>query len=156
MFIAVFVLAAAANSLLIGAAVTTINILLGVPAWRALGTTRPAEKDGLVILILSPLIVPGIAVIMGIQVVFIRMGRADTRTGVILSHLLPMLPYMILVMKGVFANYDRDFEAQARSLGARPLQVLRHGTLPSVFPGVMIGSLSPFRYREVSMCLPSR
>ncbi len=120
MFIAVFVLAAAANSLLIGAAVTTINILLGVPAWRALGTTRPAEKDGLVILILSPLIVPGIAVIMGIQVVFIRMGRADTRTGVILSHLLPMLPYMILVMKGAFANYDSDFEVRARSLGSRP------------------------------------
>jgi putative spermidine/putrescine transport system permease protein len=47
-------------------------------------------------------------------------------------------------MKGVFANYDRNFEAQARSLGARPLQVVRHITLPSVFPGVMIGSLFVF------------
>lgn len=138
------VLAALSNSLLIGAAVTAINILLGVPAGRALATAGLARSDGLEILILAPLIVPGIAVIMGIQVVFIRMGLADTRVGVILSHLLPTLPYMILVMKGVFANYDRDFEAQARSLGARPLQVLRHITLPSVFPGVMIGSLFVF------------
>ncbi len=138
------VLAAVVNSLVIGAAVTVINILLGVPAGRVLGTTRLGGKDGLEILILAPLIVPGIAVIMGIQVVFIRIGLADTRTGVIFSHLLPTLPYMILVMKGVFANYDRDFEAQARSLGARPLQVLRHITLPSVFPGVMIGSLFVF------------
>jgi putative spermidine/putrescine transport system permease protein len=138
------VLVAVVNSLVIGAAVTAINILLGVPAGRALGTTRLAGKDGLEILILAPLIVPGIAVIMGIQVVFIRIGLADTRTGVIFSHLLPTLPYMILVMKGVFANYDRNFEAQARSLGARPLQVLRHITLPSVFPGVMIGSLFVF------------
>ncbi len=138
------VLAAIVNSLLIGAAVTAINILLGVPAGRALGTTGLARKDGLEILILAPLIVPGIAVIMGIQVVFIRIGLADTRAGVILSHLLPTLPYMILVMKGVFANYDSNFEAQARSLGARPLQVLRHITLPSVFPGVMIGSLFVF------------
>jgi putative spermidine/putrescine transport system permease protein len=135
---------AVVNSLIIGVAVTIINILLGVPAGRALGTTRLAERDGLEILILAPLIVPGIAVIMGIQVVFIRIGLADTRTGVILSHLLPTLPYMILVMKGVFANYDRNFEAQARTLGARPLQVLRHITLPSVFPGVMIGSLFVF------------
>mgnify|MGYP006294408511 CR=1 len=132
------------NSLLIGVSVTVANIVLGVPAGRALGTSRFAGRDGLELLILAPLIVPGIAVIMGIQVVFIRMGLADTRLGVILAHLLPTLPYMVLVMKGVFANYDTQYEEQARSLGAGSLQVLIHVTLPTVLPGVTIGALFVF------------
>ena len=132
------------NSLLIGVSVTGLNVLLGVPAGRALGTSRFAGRDGLEILILAPLIVPGIAVIMGVQVVFIRLGLADTRAGVVLSHLLPTLPYMILVMKGVFSNYEHDYEAQARTLGARPLQVLWRVTLPTVLPGVVVGSLFVF------------
>lgn len=132
------------NSLVIGLTVTAINILLGVPAGRALGSARLRDRDGVELLILAPLIVPGIAVIMGIQVVFIRVGLADTRLGVVIAHLLPTLPYMILVMKGVFTNYDRDYEEQARSLGARWFQVIVHITLPSVFPGVVIGSLFVF------------
>jgi putative spermidine/putrescine transport system permease protein len=135
---------ALANSLIIGVAVTTLNVVLGVPAGRALARSRLGAREGLELLVLAPLIVPGIAVIMGVQVVFIRAGLADTRPGVVLAHLLPTLPYMVLVMKGVFANYDADYDQQARTLGARGLQVLFHVTLPSVLPGVVIGGLFVF------------
>ena len=138
------VMPALINSVVIGTVVTMINIVLGVPAGRVLGTTRLGARGGLELLILAPLIVPGISVIMGIQVVFIRIGLADTRTGVILAHLLPTLPYMILVMKGVFANYDEQYEQQARSLGARRVQVFVHVTLPSVLPGIVVGGLFVF------------
>jgi putative spermidine/putrescine transport system permease protein len=138
------VLQALANSTIVATVVTLLNVGLGVPAGRALAVARLRRQAGIELLVLAPLIVPGIAVIMGVQVVFIRMGLADTRAGVVLSHLLPTLPYMILVMKGVFANYDRDYEAQARSLGAGRLQVLLHVTLPGVLPGVVIGSLFVF------------
>ncbi|MFO8064282.1 MAG: ABC transporter permease [Spirochaetota bacterium] len=138
------VLPALLNSVVIAAVVTLINVVLGVPAGRVLGTARFGMRGGIELLILAPLIVPGIAVIMGIQVVFIRIGLADTRAGVILAHLLPTLPYMILVMKGVFANYDHNYEQQARSLGARPGQVFAYVTLPSVFPGVVVGALFVF------------
>jgi putative spermidine/putrescine transport system permease protein len=47
-------------------------------------------------------------------------------------------------MSGVFANYDAAAEAQARSLGARPLQVLWHVMLPAIAPGVAVAGLFAF------------
>lgn len=61
-----------------------------------------------------------------------------------LVHLVPTLPYMVLVMSGIFANYDIAFEEQARSLGANALQTFWHVTLPAILPGVIVGALFAF------------
>ena len=54
----------------------------------------------------GPPIVPALAVVMGIHVAFIKFGLADTMPGVILVHLIPTTPYMVMVLAGVFANYN--------------------------------------------------
>jgi putative spermidine/putrescine transport system permease protein len=95
-------------------------------------------------MILAPVIVPGIAVALGLHAVFIQIGLTNTLAGVVLVHLIPTLPYMTLVMAGIFANYDPAFEQQARSLGASPLQTFRHVTLPAILPGIIVGGLFAF------------
>jgi putative spermidine/putrescine transport system permease protein len=94
--------------------------------------------------ILAPSIIPGLAVIMGIHVLFIRLGLADKIIGVVLVHLIPTIPYMTISMSGVFANYDPDFEEQARSLGASPIKTFFLITLPAVFPGIVTGAMFAF------------
>jgi putative spermidine/putrescine transport system permease protein len=76
--------------------------------------------------------------------VFIGLGLTNTVTGVVLVHLIPALPYMILVMAGIFANLDPDFERQAQSLGAGRCQAFRHVTLPAILPGLVVGALFTF------------
>ena len=71
-------------------------------------------------------------------------GIHNSIPGVILVHLVPTLPYMTLVMSGVFANYDTDFELQARSLGAGRMATQWYVTLPAIFPGVVVGALFAF------------
>jgi putative spermidine/putrescine transport system permease protein len=128
----------------IAACATALSILIGVPAGRALGMHGFRGKAIVELVILAPVIVPGIAVALGIHSVFIGIGLTNTVTGVILVHLIPTLPYMTLVMAGIFANYDADFEQQARSLGASPLQVLWYVTLPAIMPGLIVGGLFAF------------
>jgi putative spermidine/putrescine transport system permease protein len=132
------------NSLLISVMVTLFAALVGIPAGRALGLHRFPAKAAVELFILAPLIVPPITVAMGIHVVFIRLGLVDRLIGVILVHLIPTVPYMTVVMRGVFANFERGYEEQARSLGARPLQVLFRVTLPAIVPGIMTGGLFVF------------
>ena len=62
----------------------------------------------------------------------------------ILVHLIPTIPYMVLVMAGIFSNYDPAFELQARSLGASPLKTFWHVTLPAIMPGIIVGGLFAF------------
>ncbi|NJN55262.1 MAG: ABC transporter permease subunit, partial [Anaerolineae bacterium] len=60
------------------------------------------------------------------------------------AHLVPVMPYLVLVLMAAFANYNLDYEGQARVLGARPYQVFRHVTLPAIWPGLMVGCLFAF------------
>jgi putative spermidine/putrescine transport system permease protein len=132
------------NSLVIAVLVTFISVLLGVPAGRALGMYRFRGKSLIELFILAPSIIPGLAVIMGIHVMFIKLGLAETLLGVVLVHLVPTIPYMTISMSGVFANYDPDFEEQARSLGATPFKTFFLITLPAVFPGIVTGAMFAF------------
>lgn len=81
---------------------------------------------------------------MGMQVIFIRLGLTDTMIGVIIVHLIPTIPYMTISMSGVFANYDPAFEEQARSLGAGSAKTFFLITIPTVFPGIIIGGMFAF------------
>jgi putative spermidine/putrescine transport system permease protein len=132
------------NSVTVALAVTALSALIGLPAGRALGLYEFRGKTAVLFLILAPAIMPMIAVVMGIHIAFLRVGLADTWLGVVLVHLVPVMPYMVLVLTAAFSNYDLDYEGQARTLGARPLQVFRHITLPAIWPGLMVGSLFAF------------
>ena len=128
----------------ISLAATVLSIIVGIPAGRALGMYKFRGKEIVELMILAPTIVPGIAVVLGIHSVFISMGLNNTVTGVILVHLIPTLPYMVLVMSGIFSNYDPAFEAQARSLGASSLKTFWYVTLPAIMPGIIVGGLFAF------------
>ena len=133
-----------AQSLLIAILSTGSALLVGLPAGRALGLIAFPGKGAIKLFLLLPIIVSPLATLMGIQFVLIRLGLSGTLLGVVLVHLLPTVPYMTLVMSSVYANFDTDYEIQARSLGASPMQVFWQITLPLIFPGVIVGSLFAF------------
>jgi putative spermidine/putrescine transport system permease protein len=124
--------------------VTLLSLLVGLPAGRALGLYRFRGKSIVQFIILAPAIVPGFAAAMGIHLVFIRYGLTDTLPGVVLVHLIPVLPYVVLVLSGVFANFEVEAEEAARTLGANRWQVFRYVTLPAITPGVVAAALFAF------------
>ena len=138
------VLTGLGNSVVIALAVAAVASLVGLSAGRALGLHSFRGKRLVQLLLLAPVIVPGIAVTLGIQVYFIRYGLSDTRRGVVLVHLLSAVPYVSLVMSSVYANLDLRLEDQARTLGARPVQVFLRITLPAVAPGLAVAALFAF------------
>jgi len=138
------VLEGLAQSLAIAITTTLLSLLIGLPAGRALGVMEFPGKAVLKLFLLTPIIVSPLATLMGIQYVLIRLGLNGTLLGVVLVHLMPTLPYMTLVLASVFANFDTGYEIQARSLGANPIAVFTHITLPLITPGVMVGALFSF------------
>lgn len=138
------VLQSFATTTFIALAATALAALVGVPAGRALGLHQFRGKGLVTLLLLAPALLPGIAVAFGLHAMFLRLGLAGTIQGVILAHLVPVLPYMTLVMAAVFSRFDPNFEAQARTLGATPFQVFRTVTLPAILPGLLTAALFAF------------
>lgn len=132
------------NSLIVGIIATGLAILVGMPAARALGLNDFRAKALVEWVLLAPIIVPPIVAAMGIHIIFIRLRLTETYFGVALVHLIPTIPYFVLVMSSVFANYGTALEDTARTLGAGRLQVFRHVTLPAIAPGLLVASMFTF------------
>lgn len=128
----------------IGVVVSALACAMGLPAGRAIGAYRFRGRRLVQFVLLAPVIVPGLAVALGIQVFFVRYGLADTAAGVVIVQLIPTVPYAATLLGGAFANLDLDYEAQGRSLGAGPLRVLWFVTLPLLRPALVLTALFTF------------
>ncbi|MEX2532804.1 MAG: ABC transporter permease subunit, partial [Nitriliruptoraceae bacterium] len=136
--------AALRDTVIIGAAVMILSLVVAIPAGRVLGTRQFAGKRTVELLLLAPVLVPAIAVALGIHVVFLRLGLAGGIPGVVLAHLIPATPYVILLTTGVFANAELTLEEQARSLGAGWWRTRMHVTVPLLAPGLAVAALFGF------------
>ncbi len=138
------VMTAIGHSVVVAAVTAAIAVVIAVPAGRALGQYDFKGKDLVSVLLTLPIIVPPLCVAMGLHLWFIRLGLAETYAGVIGVHLTFCLPYAIFVLWGVFANYNPDFEDQARSLGASRAVVMARVMLPMILPGISVAALFAF------------
>ena len=131
------------GSLWVASAVTVLAVLIALPAARVLAGAR-RTRGPLTGLILAPLVLPAFAGVMGVQVVFIKLNLADTHAGVVIAQLIPAVPYAVVLLTGVFQQYDARLEEAARSLGARREQVFWRVTLPLILPGTLVAALFAF------------
>ena len=138
------VLEAIWTTILLSLFVTFLNIIICLLPAKVLGQKKFRGKEFIRLFLLSPLIVPPIAVALGILSIFIRLGLSNTFIGVAIAHLIPTMPYMTMMLSAVFENFDIDFEEQARSLGAGPIKTFFYVTLPVIMPGIIAGSLFTF------------
>ncbi len=132
------------TSFALAATVTGASLVIGIPAGRALGLYDFPGKRLTILLVSLPIVVPPLSVAMGLHLWFLRLGLAESLTGVVLVHLTVCVPYVVFVMWGVFADYNPDFEDQARTLGASRLQVVTGVMLPMVLPGIAVAGLFSF------------
>jgi putative spermidine/putrescine transport system permease protein len=138
------VVEATGNTILIALLVTLLCTAISLPAARVLARERFRGKSFVEFFLLTPLIVPEIAVGLGILITFIQLGLAGTYWGIVIVHLIPTIPYMVRVLTSVFQGLSRDYEEQARVLGAGPLRTLWHVTIPMILPGIIAGGLFAF------------
>ena len=132
------------NTLVIACSVTLLCLLVSLPAARVIAREKFRGKEWVEFFLITPLIVPEIAVGLGILVIFLHLGLAGSFFGVIVALLIPTIPYMVRILTSVFQGLSRDFEEQAQMLGAKPWQVLWHVTMPMIMPGVLCGCLFAF------------
>ena len=132
------------NSTKLGVLVTLMAIIVGLPASRALGQNEFRGKSTVEWLLMMPIIVPALVATMGIHQIFIRLRLTETLFGVALVHLIPSIPYFVLVMASVFAHYGTALEETARTLGANRYHVFRYVTLPAISSGLVVASMFTF------------
>ncbi len=116
--------------------VVTLNLILAIPAARALSYHNFRGKSLIEAFLLSPILVPGILLAMGLQFTMIRYGIADQVSGVVLVHLIPTLPYAIRIMRAGYERLGSELSEQASVLGAGILVRFMTISLPLLLPSI--------------------
>ncbi|MCP3029271.1 ABC transporter permease [Halobacillus sp. A5] len=105
-------------SIIIGAVVLLFNLFIGLTAGKALAFYSFKGRSLIEALLLSPLLIPLLAVAIGLHLFMIRLDLADTWLGVALVHLVPTVPYTIKIFHHAYSQIGRPLLEQAENLGA--------------------------------------
>jgi putative spermidine/putrescine transport system permease protein len=131
-------------SIWIGAIVTLLSCALGVPAAFGLVRGKFPGKRLVNSFILSPIIVPGIIVAVGIYFVYARLGLIGHPVGIVLAHTCLAVPFVVINVSASLYGFDTKLEQAALSLGATPWRCFWQVTFPLIRPGVMAGAVFAF------------
>jgi putative thiamine transport system permease protein len=132
------------TTLVTGLASTLLALLLTIGCLeRELQTGRSVGEKALLMLYL-PLIVPQIAFVFGLQLLFIASGGGEHRLiALVLVHLVFVLPYVFLSLADPWRALDRRYEIIATGLGRSRLSVLLSIRLPMlirpIFTALAVG-----------------
>ncbi|MDR1206589.1 MAG: ABC transporter permease subunit [Peptococcaceae bacterium] len=132
------ILPALRNSLILSVLVTFLSLALSFFAAKTLGVRNFRGKRPVEFLLLVPAFIPQIAVVFGMQTVFMKLGLYSNFAGLLTAHLVFYVPYATLLLSAVFENYDVSLEEQARTLGVGRLKTALFVTLPAVRPGIIV------------------
>ncbi|MEZ3142551.1 ABC transporter permease [Halobaculum sp. MBLA0143] len=158
------------NSLWFGAVTTVVSVAVGVGLAHSLEKYDLPFEGTLVTLLSFPISLPGIVAAFMMIVLFGTTGVLSNALaflvgtnpdavaltgqpsgspaavlGLFFGYLYSMIPRATFLLRGTYAEVNRDAEEAARALGASPLETFRHVTLPQIRPGVVAALILTFR-----------
>jgi putative spermidine/putrescine transport system permease protein len=132
---------AALNSLVVTCAAVALALPAGTLAALALERGRLRARSVWAAVLLSPLVVPGVAAGLGFLILAAALGLLRSRVVLIAAHVALVLPFVVRSVWVSVRNLDPALERAAASLGATPWRVFRRVTLPLLRPGLFAGLL---------------
>lgn len=124
--------------------VAVLATILGTMA--AIGIERMRARPAGIIraILITPMIVPGVVLAVGIYAVYLDAQLVGTWTGYVLAHTLLAIPFVVIAVGANLAVFDARLEVAAASLGASRLSTFFTVTLPLIMPGILSGALFAF------------
>jgi putative spermidine/putrescine transport system permease protein len=125
----------------IGLSVVAISLVAGVPAAYVLARRSFPGKSLVMLLLLLPILLPPLTYATQLSSLIYTIGLGGTLTGVVLSNLVPALPFVVLVMMPFVEQVRPDVEQAARVCGAGTLQLFTRVLGPLLLPGVLAAGI---------------
>jgi multiple sugar transport system permease protein len=131
------------NSLVIAGISTLLSIVLGTIAAYSLVRFRTGGEN-LAVWIISQRMMPPIAVVFPVFLIYVWLGLVDTYAGLILLYTAFNLPYVIWMMRGYISEVPIELEESARVDGWSRLGVLVKVVFPMVRTGLFATAVFTF------------
>jgi putative spermidine/putrescine transport system permease protein len=121
-----------------------LSFVLSLPTAYVLGRKNIPGKKVFMLVVLLPIIMPGMVVALFLSRVFAAFHLTQSFFGLVLAHTLMGIPYMIRVLTTSFESIPQDIIDAAENLGAGTFVKIKDIFLPMVRPGLLAGMVFAF------------
>jgi ABC-type spermidine/putrescine transport system permease subunit II len=136
---------ALSTTLKVGLQVTAISTVVGTAAAFPLDRSKLPFRDGIRIIFILPIMIPGLLIGVSLLVLFVSTfhWQLSPETAVI-GQSVYTTPFVILLVSARLQGFDMSLERAAADLGANAFQRLRRIVLPLLLPAIIAGALFAF------------
>jgi multiple sugar transport system permease protein len=132
------------NSLIVAAAVTIVNLIIGTTAGYAYARFRVPLKTFSLFALLFTRMLPTVVLIPAYFLLFKALGLQNTLTGLVLAYCSFTLPFTVWIMKAYFETIPTDLDKSALVDGCNRLQAYYRVVLPVSGPGLVASGAFTF------------
>lgn len=129
------------NTLLVSGSAVGLSLCIGVPAAYAFARFPFRGRSFLFFALLVMRMLPPIAVLVPMYVLFNIVGLTTTRLSVVLAYSTFSLPLVVWIMRGFFEDLPPELEESAWIDGANRFSAFRLIVLPLAKPGMVAASI---------------
>lgn len=129
------------NSLIVSLGATGLACLLGLPAAYAIARHRMYTMSAI---ILCVRIVPAVTFLVPWYIILGRFSLIGTKTALILSNLLVLLPLIIWIVSPYFGSIPKELEDAALIDGCSEGKAFTHIMIPLAVPGIVTAAILAF------------
>jgi ABC-type spermidine/putrescine transport system permease subunit II len=136
---------AVSTTLKVAGQVTLISAVVGTAAAFPLVRSRLPFREGIRIVFILPIMIPGLLIGVSLLVLFTSTfhWQLSPETAVI-GQSVYTTPFVILLVAARLQGFDTALERAAADLGANSFQRLRRIVLPLILPAIIAGALFAF------------
>lgn len=124
------------NSVIIAVGSTALGLLVAVPAAWSMAFVPGARTRDLLMWMLSTKMMPAVAVLVPIYLIFVRLGLLDTRIGLVVVLMLINLPIIVWMLYTYFREIPAEILEAARMDGATLRSEILYVLTPMAVPGI--------------------
>jgi multiple sugar transport system permease protein len=124
------------NSLIVALCSTFFSVTIGMFCAYALARYDFIGRDDVSFWVLTNRMMPPVAVLIPIFVIFQTLKLLDTLPGLILLYTAMQLPFVVWMLTGYFRDIPRRYEESAMVDGDTWFQAFRKVTLPLMMPSI--------------------
>ncbi|NPV54264.1 MAG: carbohydrate ABC transporter permease [Firmicutes bacterium] len=124
------------NSIIIAVASSVFSVILGTLTAYGLSRYPIRLSENLLFWMLSLRMLPVIAIIVPMYMIFRALGLLDTHIALILIYSIFNISFTVWLMKGMFDEVPRDLEESGMLDGYSPFEVFSKVSLPLVSAGI--------------------
>jgi sorbitol/mannitol transport system permease protein len=124
------------NSVVISIGSTLLGLAVAIPAAWAMAFVPAKRTKDLLMWMLSTKMMPAVAVMIPLYLVFQRTGLFDTKIGLVLALMLMNLPIIVWMLYTYFREIPGEILEAARMDGAGLWSEILHVLTPMAIPGI--------------------